>query len=1007
MLRVTPIYGSPKQWDNNERDDYGPSPLGRSTLIEYGGVKVLFNVGFTANQNNNLYPPHDVLVITDGGLESMGGLPVYYKQQQKSADTNNQLLPRMCATFPTVKMGQMMLYDHHASLCMDGMKCPYTLEELDASTSALQTLKYSQTISVQVLDEQNNTNQVLELTAHRSGHAVGGAYFILKRVQDDTVVVVTSHNYHVARELHLDSSSLLQYGATPDVLITAPGGPSMGYLSSQYYTGMKQPQPVVTQAETNLVDTVMAVLRRDGNVLIPCDASGRVLELLLVLHQQWERQRLSQTYHLVWLGPMVHNTLEFARCQLEWMAIRLGSQFDSLKGHPYALPHVTLCTSMTELETLLAENPETPTCVLASGLSLDHGCARNVFLQWADQPDNAIIITDSSQASLRRDLIASSAMDVLKTNSQLQHHVTPEDDHVGIGIGIDDHHQGQMIVEDADIASAHKNILTTTSISEWTTSAQLLRHWVQAKVQGKEMDDVVEVNVLVPCQQPLRGSELLQFQQKEERRLRQSQLYRQEQAMLREVELAKGQLRLDDNEGNNMNEDGMSKASSSPMKRSYPLSSALKKKKSRFDSSLFMKFSKPLHLTFEFREEAVGIGQTDSVAKYGIGEGRQMGDVLEDEYGIAVGPDFFQDIVTGVDPSKFQQKTVDPTKKQSDKENDNALLFSTGKEEKDGAHHAGGENTEGPYMSRAILEAQDLSEGSGIIRGRQGRPPMKVSLVPRTVEVLCEVHYIPLEGRGDARAARNTIRALQPRQVVLMGGGGGGTDEKNKEANNNGDDDNEKSFINNEVALLAQSLKCPHKAPSDGETAELSVGHAAYSVRLIDTPLATTTEQTTDEDDENKTKTITTATTRRSPTSSTSSLLLEQTLGACTVSRFDFVGTGKKVALEDSIVLAPSSGITGTTTTKQQQQQYDNNKAILVSDGDVLLTELRAELTAQGFKAEYSSGKIVVNGKIMVEKTTTKSSSSSSQQQLLQVEGPLCEDFFTVRSLVCGQFVTL
>lgn len=59
-------------------------------------------------------------------------------------------------------------------------------------------------------------------------------------------------------------------------------------------------------------------------------------------------------------------------------------------------------------------------------------------------------------------------------------------------------------------------------------------------------------------------------------------------------------------------------------------------------------------VTFEVREEAVGIGQSDSIAKYGIGESvGRSGEVLEDEYGIAVIAERFTDIVTGVDPSKF------------------------------------------------------------------------------------------------------------------------------------------------------------------------------------------------------------------------------------------------------------------------------------------------------------------------------------------------------------------
>jgi hypothetical protein len=58
-------------------------------------------------------------------------------------------------------------------------------------------------------------------------------------------------------------------------------------------------------------------------------------------------------------------------------------------------------------------------------------------------------------------------------------------------------------------------------------------------------------------------------------------------------------------------------------------------------------------VTFEVREDAVGVGQKDSTAKFGIGESVGNSEVLEDDYGIAVIPEMFVDIVTGVDPSKY------------------------------------------------------------------------------------------------------------------------------------------------------------------------------------------------------------------------------------------------------------------------------------------------------------------------------------------------------------------
>ena len=59
-------------------------------------------------------------------------------------------------------------------------------------------------------------------------------------------------------------------------------------------------------------------------------------------------------------------------------------------------------------------------------------------------------------------------------------------------------------------------------------------------------------------------------------------------------------------------------------------------------------------VTFEVREQAVGIGQIDSIAKYGVEESvGRSGEVLEDDYGIAVIPEKFNDIVTGIDSSKI------------------------------------------------------------------------------------------------------------------------------------------------------------------------------------------------------------------------------------------------------------------------------------------------------------------------------------------------------------------
>lgn len=232
-------------------------------------------------------------------------------------------------------------------------------------------------------------------------------------------------------------------------------------------------------------------------------------------------------------------------------------------------------------------------------------------------------------------------------------------------------------------------------------------------------------------------------------------------------------------------------------------------------------------------------------------------------------------------------------------------------------------------MDEQAMEASDLSEGNGIIRGRNGRTPTKVSTIPRRLEVLAEIAYVPLEGRVDARAARQSVRALQPRQVIVMGGPAKfDSDKKNKDL---------PLELVDEVTILAEAAQTfvidrssQVHAPSDYETAELKVGHAAYSVRLIDTPYQTRQEKQKDAEKGNE------------PPEPVEPF--ESKVGACTVSLLDTVATGQKVAADGSIVLAPRP------LSKESAMKHPS---VYVSDGEVLLTDLRAELIAQGMKAEY------------------------------------------------------
>ncbi len=740
MLRVTPIYGSTGHHPSSSSIALPPC----CTLIEWGNCRVLINVGHdesmsmstsvstgdasapsTRSISNPLanLPRVDAILLTDSSLQALGGLPLYVrnsatntqstriKEDTATTDNCNDLSNTpIYATFPTVKMGQMNLYDHHANLSLDGAYPGYSLEDVDAlfspnlnvdgsgdgganngdginkegsgSTSAsvintdittnhshngIKTLKFAQTI---ILHDPNTNAPAIAITPHKAGHLIGASYYTLKRLTDETEVVVAPM-YHHAKEKHLDSSTLYKFGMACDVFITTCGGPGgilkelyipNSHLNEQY--GQVVPvshnnkailnSPSVGRDEGELVEMILSTLRRGGNVLLPVDSSGRVLELLYLLNQHWERHRLASAYNLCWVGSMVHNTLEFVRSQLEWMSAPLGNQFDAGHGHPYSLKSVQLFHNVNELDAVThcvsgvdeEDNPglggagmgkeNNPTCVLATGASLDHGPARDLFLKWSENADNAIILTDSRRCVERGDIIKAKVLDATSKSAGNISGVVPSSSSSPIKMTLDDasatasdtekgNDTPNIIEDDATAASATRvqvqdesnmNLIgsaipTTSQISSSSTSAQLLQKWCEAKFRGEEMADVIDVDVMVPKRSPLQGMELKLFLEKEEAQRARERQEEERRAMLREVELAKGRLRLNNNaneDGGGGAQDGTATTTTSGGARTgsgsnaagststaTTSSSSRPKKRSRFDADLFLKYSKPCH----------------------------------------------------------------------------------------------------------------------------------------------------------------------------------------------------------------------------------------------------------------------------------------------------------------------------------------------------------------------------------------------------------------------------
>ncbi|EGZ29476.1 hypothetical protein PHYSODRAFT_552782 [Phytophthora sojae] len=134
---------------------------------------------------------------------------------------------------------------------------------------------------------------------------------------------------------------------------------------------------------------ILKTVRNGGNVLIPTDSSGRVLELMRVLDQYWIQNKLRDPIAL--LHDMSYYTPKAAQAMLEWCNDRIAKNFDVGRQNPFQFSHIHLVHTLEELDAL-----PSPKVVLATSPSLECGFAKDIFIRWAPDPRNSIIFTSTT-----------------------------------------------------------------------------------------------------------------------------------------------------------------------------------------------------------------------------------------------------------------------------------------------------------------------------------------------------------------------------------------------------------------------------------------------------------------------------------------------------------------------------------------------------------------------------------------------------------------------------------
>ncbi|OAV89059.1 hypothetical protein PTTG_08562 [Puccinia triticina 1-1 BBBD Race 1] len=280
-----------------------------------------------------------------------------------------------------------------------------SFKELRDAFDSVIAVRYSQPIHL------GGKLRPLTLTAHKSGHTIGGTIWSLRSplhtvssASSSTLIYAPIFNH--VRESHLDSAALVQ--------ATGDGSMRIGL-------GMSRPMVMVVGTERSLIkgirkkdrdrillDSITQTLRASRTVLIPTDPSARLIELLLLLDSHWSQSRLD-SFPLCLVSKTGKDVVTFIRSLTEWMSPALArSSFD--QNHhkrggrdqndqgPLRLRHIRFFNSVESLE---AELPiRQPKVILAVPMSLDYGFSRTMFMRLAGVEGNLIILTSLSSTQL-------------------------------------------------------------------------------------------------------------------------------------------------------------------------------------------------------------------------------------------------------------------------------------------------------------------------------------------------------------------------------------------------------------------------------------------------------------------------------------------------------------------------------------------------------------------------------------------------------------------------------
>mmetsp|Transcript_2299 Transcript_2299/g.3954 ORF Transcript_2299/g.3954 Transcript_2299/m.3954 type:complete len:754 (-) Transcript_2299:2243-4504(-) len=360
IVRFTPLYGV----ESVER--------ALSYILEIDGFNILLDCGWNDRFDEELVAPLrefapkvDAVLVSHPDLAHIGALPY--------AVAHCALEAPIYSTLPVWRMGQLFLYDAHQSREQARPFDKFDLDDIDRAFDRFIQMKYQQHLPL------SGKGAGIMITPFAAGHTLGGTVWKIKKDAEEIVYAV-DFNHRKERTLN---PTALQNISRPSHLIL---GASYGFITPTLGAGLA---PTPGSAKPKMVDVVLDSLRLGGNVLMPVDTAARIIEISLLLDEAFTLQKITKSGSICVLHHVAASTFDYARSMIEWMSDSIANRFDLHRENPFSFRNVVICQERAELDAV-----PSPKVVLASQASLEYGFAREIFMEWASDGRNVIVLTD-------------------------------------------------------------------------------------------------------------------------------------------------------------------------------------------------------------------------------------------------------------------------------------------------------------------------------------------------------------------------------------------------------------------------------------------------------------------------------------------------------------------------------------------------------------------------------------------------------------------------------------